>query len=184
MSYVPGYFGSPEQKAFEQGSNEAAVFIVASVATPFAAGYTPAAAAFAYDQGLTGAAYIYLRWQITAGTVSGIKELKEDQNNFEKYIASVRGNGVKKGSRPFKIPLDLKDVLTSPGKLPDFAVMQSRLKDLKQEFFENNFSEYIDIYKDNYAMIKHIYYFEKYLEPGKRRRFSNWCGEFNTVNTN
>ena len=60
--------------------------------------------------------------------------------------------------------------------------MQAELQKLKDEFFENKLDEYVDIYKSNYAIVKQIYYFEKYLEPKKRMRFSRWCNEFNVVN--
>jgi hypothetical protein len=53
---------------------------------------------------------------------------------------------------------------------------------LKDEFYEDKFSDYIDIYKDNYAMVKSIYYFEKYLDPKIKRRIFRWCSEFNVVN--
>jgi hypothetical protein len=31
-------------------------------------------------------------------------------------------------------------------------------------------------------MVKHIYFFEKYLEPGLKRRCRKWCDDFNYAN--
>lgn len=31
-------------------------------------------------------------------------------------------------------------------------------------------------------MVKHVYHFEKYLEPTIKRRIFRWCDEFNVVN--
>ncbi len=109
--------------------------------------------------------------------------MRIDQADFEKRVERVINNTPKKTyQKAFKIPEELKDIITSPGKRPDIGVMKKALQKLKDEFFEKKFSEYIDIYKDNYAMVKQIYYFEKYLEPKIRLRYSRWCNEFNLVN--
>ncbi|MCX6200176.1 MAG: hypothetical protein NTY88_13320 [Bacteroidetes bacterium] len=110
-------------------------------------------------------------------------ELRIDQADFEKRVQSVIHNIPKKAyQKTFRIPEELRDIITSPGKRPDVEVMKAKLQKLKEEFFEKQFSDYIDIYKDNYAMVKEIYYFEKYLEPKIRVRYSRWCDEFNLVN--
>jgi hypothetical protein len=109
-------------------------------------------------------------------------ELRSDQEIFEKCITSVRSRNSKKPPRPFHIPDDLSDIITTPAKRPELSVMQMELQKLKDEFLEKKLDEYIDIYKNNYAAVKSIYYIKKYLEPTKRRRFSRWCDEFNTVN--
>lgn len=109
-------------------------------------------------------------------------ELKKDQAEFEKTIAAIRGNTpLKSTAKPFHIPPELRDILTSPAKRPNLDVMKDALQKLKDEFYENNFSDYIDIYKDNYAMVKSIYHFEKYLDPKIKRRIFRWCSEFNVV---
>lgn len=108
-------------------------------------------------------------------------ELRQDQTNFEKCIEVMRERA-KNTPRPFHLPEDLKDILTSPGKLPDLQMMKMERKKLEDEFYENKFGDYIDIYKSNYAMLKRIYHFEKFLDPQIKRRVRRWCDEFNTVN--
>jgi len=31
-------------------------------------------------------------------------------------------------------------------------------------------------------MLKHVYFFQKYLEPGLKRRCQKWCEDFNYAN--
>jgi 2-keto-4-pentenoate hydratase/2-oxohepta-3-ene-1,7-dioic acid hydratase in catechol pathway len=66
--------------------------------------------------------------------------------------------------------------------MPEASVIREDIKRLKEEFFQYKLSDYIDIYKDNYAMTKFIYHFEKYLEPGLKRRCKKWCDDFNYAN--
>lgn len=110
-------------------------------------------------------------------------ELRKDQTNFEKCVEVARGNASKTLTmKPFHIPEELNNILTSAPKLPELDKMKEELQKLKDEFHEKKFSDYIDIYKDNYAMAKHVYHFEKYLEPTIKRRIFRWCDEFNVVN--
>ncbi len=32
---------------------------------------------------------------------------------------------------------------------------------------------------DNHAMFKHIYYWDKYVNPETKKRCQNWCSQFN-----
>jgi len=41
---------------------------------------------------------------------------------------------------------------------------------------------YIDIYKGTHSMLKFIYHFEKYLEPGLKKRCQKCCDNFNYAN--
>jgi hypothetical protein len=110
-------------------------------------------------------------------------ELKEDQAKFDKYVASIfEEKDTKLLKRKFNLPDDAIDVTSSPPKLPDLDILRNELQKLKDEFFEKKFADYIDIYKSNYAMVKSIYYFEKYLEPSLRKRLHKWCEDFNLVN--
>ena len=110
-------------------------------------------------------------------------ELKQDQKMFEKYIATILENKTGKSKRKsFKIPLDLVDISTTPPKMPSPEVLKSELEILKNDFFENKMGEYIDIYKGNYAMIKRIYWIQKYIDPVIKRRLKKWIDEFNLVN--
>jgi hypothetical protein len=110
-------------------------------------------------------------------------ELKSDQAKFDKYVESIfEEKDAKLLKRKFNLPDDVIDITTSPPKLPDLDVLRNELQKLKDEFFERKFADYIDIYKSNYAMVKTIYYFEKYLEPSLRKRVHKWCEDFNLVN--
>jgi hypothetical protein len=70
-------------------------------------------------------------------------------------------------AKPFKIPPKLKNIVTTDIPTPDPELVRQDLATLKQEFKSSKFESYIDIYKGTHAMLKHIYYYQKYLEPGQ-----------------
>ena len=110
-------------------------------------------------------------------------EYIDDQVRFKKSLAIAADNNKGKSKKKsFKIPADLKDFNTSPVKMPSADIIREDIKRLKEEFFQYKLSDYVDIYKDNYAMMKHIYWFEKYLEPGLKKRCRKWCEDFNYAN--
>jgi hypothetical protein len=88
------------------------------------------------------------------------------------------GNKTKKH---FVVPDWLRDVCSTPVKLPSRDLVQQDVDTLMQEFRDGKYHEYVDIHKSNYAMMKHIYPYERYLEQGLRRKLSNWCDRFNTA---
>ena len=67
-------------------------------------------------------------------------------------------------------------------KLPSADIVREDIKKLKDEFFEFTLSNYIDIYRENYAMLKEMYWFGRYLEPGLMRKCRKWCDNFNYAN--
>ena len=110
-------------------------------------------------------------------------ELKADQATFKKYIADILQNTDAKGKKKkFRVPEALRDITTSSPKMPAPEVLKAELEKLKEEFFQLKLSEYIDIYKGNYAMSKYLYNIQKYIEPTLRRRIGTWVGDFNLVN--
>jgi hypothetical protein len=110
-------------------------------------------------------------------------EYIEDQAKFKKYLESANENGKgKKKRKSFQLPYDLKDIITTPAKAPSVEAIREDLKKLKEEFFQFNLSDYIDIYKGNHAMMKFIYHYQKYLEPDLKKRCKRWCENFNYAN--
>jgi hypothetical protein len=110
-------------------------------------------------------------------------EFKADKDKFEKYVAGILQPDAKNIKRKrFRLPEYLKDITTSPATPPDPEVIKTELKKLKDEFFEHNLNEYIDIYKGSYAMPKDFYRFKKYLNPELTRRIYRWTEEFNLAN--
>lgn len=107
-------------------------------------------------------------------------EYKWDEADFKKKATAVKKTT--KGKKPFHVPAGLKDITTSPIPMPDPVSIKNDLARLKEEFFLHKMAEYIDIYKDNHAMMKFIYHFEKYLEPQLKRRCKKWCEDFNYAN--
>ncbi len=107
-------------------------------------------------------------------------DYKEDRANFQKKLATLKKSN--KGKRPYSLPSGLKDIQTSPIPAPSVELIRADLASLKQEFFEQKLGDYIDMYSGNHAMLKFIYHFEKYLEPGLKRRCSKWCDSFNYAN--
>ncbi|WP_394772930.1 hypothetical protein [Flavobacterium sp.] len=110
-------------------------------------------------------------------------EFIEDRTKFKKYVSeAAQNNKGKLKNKSYKLPADVNNITTSPPPMPEVNVIREDIKRLKEEFFEYKLSDYIDIYKDNYAMTKFIYHFEKYLEPGLKRRCKKWCDDFNYAN--
>lgn len=110
-------------------------------------------------------------------------EYIEDQAKFKKYLESAgENNKGKRKKKTFQLPYDLKDIFTSPAKAPSPDLIREDLKRLKEEFFQYNLSDYIDVYKGNHAMMKFIYHYEKYLDPELKKRCKRWCENFNYAN--
>lgn len=108
-------------------------------------------------------------------------ELKKGKDKLEERINSIFTG--KKKAKPFKLPARIKDIQPSEAKKPDIDIVKTYLKELKKEFFDNKYEEYIDIYGGNYAMMKHIYYYEKFIKPEIRSSTKRWVDNFNYVNT-
>lgn len=109
-------------------------------------------------------------------------ELIEDQEKFEQSLTnleSTRGKGKKKS---FHIPEELQDIETKPYLIAE-EIIRKDIEGLKAEFNIKKLIDYIDIYhKGTYAMFKEQYWFDKYLEPGKRKECKNWIERFNYAN--
>lgn len=107
-----------------------------------------------------------------------------DQEKFRNLVNTAmdvgKGKSAKKG---FKLPTGLKDITTSPAKYPPVETIREHIQQLKSEFFANKYADYIDLYKNTHAMMKFIYHYEKYLEPGLKRSMIKWCEAFNSANT-
>jgi hypothetical protein len=104
------------------------------------------------------------------------RELLEDQTRFEKKIAALKKRKVQK---PFQVPLDIRNITDTEIEKPNPEIIQSDLTRLKREFDIGNLGGYIDIYKGTHAMLRNFQDFEKYVEPGLKRRCRKWCDEFN-----
>ena len=86
-------------------------------------------------------------------------EYRADQEKFKKYLETADQNkGGKKKKKSFEINGDIRDVTTSPAKPPAPELIREDIARLKDEFFANKLSEYIDIYGGNHAMLKTIYF--------------------------
>lgn len=107
-------------------------------------------------------------------------EYKRSEAEFKKKLFANKNQTKRK--RPYELPSDLKDIKTSPPPTPDVALVKADLEILKSEFFQFKMNEYIDIYRGTHAMMKYVYYFEKYLEPNMKRRCKKWCDDFNYAN--
>lgn len=114
--------------------------------------------------------------------LSRYMELEEDKEKFHKYIESLKDLKKIKKRQHFKIPDDLKDIVTFPYHQPPREVVEKHIETLKQEFEKYKMVEYVDIYGGNHAMFKHIYYWDKYVNPETKKRCQNWCSQFNYAN--
>lgn len=108
-------------------------------------------------------------------------ELEEDKDKFHKYLNDLK-QGKKRRPR-FKIPEELEDITSQPYNHPPKEKVLNHIDELIKEFEKLKLIEFIDIFNDNYAMVKHIYFFDRYLEPIKRKLCDKWCFEFNYAQT-
>lgn len=108
-------------------------------------------------------------------------EYRQDQARFKTCMASLKENNKGKGKKAFVVP-DMYDITSPPPKAPEAAIIRKDIERLKEEFFEGKLNDYVDIYGGNHAMIKSIYWYEKYLEPGTKRKCQRWCDRFNYAN--
>ncbi len=109
------------------------------------------------------------------------QEFLEDKAAFDKKAALKSTPAAPKG-KPFSFPKGVKNITTSEIPKPDPEVVRQDLAQLKQAFNDGKFEAYVDIYNGTHAMLKHIYMFQKYMEPGLKRRCQKWCEDFNYAN--
>jgi hypothetical protein len=109
------------------------------------------------------------------------QEFLDDKAAFDKKAALQSTPAAPKG-KSYSFPKGMKNITTSEIPKPDPEVVRQDLAQLKQAFKEGKFEAYIDIYNGTHAMLKHIYMFQKYLEPGLKRRCQKWCEDFNYAN--
>lgn len=107
-------------------------------------------------------------------------EFVESEAAFRKSMADNKAR--KKGKRPYLLPDDSRDVQPTDPPKPDVQIVKDDLKRLKEEFFQFKMEEYIDIYRDNHAMTKFEYHYEKYLNPTMKSMCRKWCDSFNYAN--
>lgn len=88
----------------------------------------------------------------------------------------------KSKAKPFIFPKGVKNITTTDIPKPDPEIVRQHLAQLKAAFKTAKLTTYIDFYKGTHAMLKYIYHFEKYLEPGLKRRCQKWCEDFNYAN--
>jgi hypothetical protein len=111
------------------------------------------------------------------------EELVADQAAFDKKAAAMGGKKEKPGKGTgYRVPPKIRNIQTSDIPKPDPEVVRQDLARLKAEFKTGKFAAYIDVYKGTHAMLKRLYHFEKYLEPGLKRSCSKWCDDFNYAN--
>ncbi|MDQ2178798.1 hypothetical protein [Marinifilum sp. D714] len=108
-------------------------------------------------------------------------DLEEDKEKFHKYLTDLR-QGKKRRPR-FKIPENLTDITSEPYNHPPKEKVLKHIDSLMEEYESFKLNEFIDIFQDDYARVKHIYYFDRYIEPVKRKQCDKWCFEFNYAQT-
>jgi len=111
------------------------------------------------------------------------REMLEDKAAFERSLTRPKKPNKKtSGGKPFKMPDGIKNITTSPVPKPDADIVKQDLTKLKQEFTENNYAQYVDVYKGIHAMMKDLYLFRKYIATDIRHRCKKWCDDFNYAN--
>ncbi|WP_282126994.1 hypothetical protein [Marinifilum flexuosum] len=108
-------------------------------------------------------------------------KLEEDKEKFHKYLHDLK-QGKKRRPR-FKIPENLTDITSEPYNHPPKEKVLKHIDSLMKEYESLKLNEFIDIFENSHAMVKHIYYLDRYLEPSKRKQCAKWCFEFNYAQT-
>lgn len=108
-------------------------------------------------------------------------KLEEDKEKFHKYLNDLKQE--KKRRPRFKLPEELRDIDSQPYNHPPKEKVLDHIDSLLKEFEADKLVEFIDIFNDDYAMVKYIYYFDRYLNPVKRKQCDKWCFEFNYAQT-
>ena len=109
-------------------------------------------------------------------------EFLEEETKYKNHIEKAKENK-KHFQTPYQISKDTIDIISSPAKPPALDIIKADIKKLKKEFKQDRLNDYIDIYRDNHAMMKHIYFFDKYLASETRTRCNKWIKDFNYANT-
>ena len=104
-------------------------------------------------------------------------KLEEDQEKFQKYLHELK-QGKKKRPR-FNIPQNLENIESQPYNHPPKEKVLQHIDDLMREYEKDKLVEFIDIFRGSHAMMKSIYYFDRYLDPVIKRQCAKWCFEFN-----
>ncbi len=104
-------------------------------------------------------------------------KLEEDKEKFHKFLSELKQG--KKRRPKYKIPEQLENICTQPYNHPPKEKVLKHLDDLMQEFEKDKLVEFIDIFQESYAMVKHIYHFDRYIDPSIRRKCNKWCFEYN-----
>jgi hypothetical protein len=110
-------------------------------------------------------------------------EFKQSYENFKKKVAaaSIQKKATKK-SKSYQVPDAVKDIETSATPMPSIDLVKDDIKKLKEEFVQGKLGEYIDIYRDSYAMMKTDYMFLRYRDKVLGARCRKWCDNFNYAN--
>ena len=107
-------------------------------------------------------------------------DLLEDKEKFQKKIDSLKTQNKKR--KHFQIPAGLKNIESIPYSAPSKEIVKEHISALMDDFKKFKLSEYVDIFDDSYAMIKSIYYFDRYLKPELKKQCRKWCEDFNYAN--
>ncbi len=109
-------------------------------------------------------------------------QLKEDREKFNKYVESISAKEEGKKKPKFKLPDGLKDIPSSPPLMPPMESLEETIQKLKEEFKADKLSDYIDVYGENYAMMKQMYYFSNHLDGEIKKKAKKWIKDFNLAN--
>ena len=111
------------------------------------------------------------------------QEMLADKRSFERTVEKkASSHKQKKSAKPFLFPKGTKNITTSPVPKPGPEIVKADLARLKEEFRQNNYAAYVDVYKGIHAMMKHDYMFYRYREKGLPRAARKWCDDFNYAN--
>lgn len=110
-------------------------------------------------------------------------ELAGDQAKFEKYVNEINFPKGTKSKKHFKIPVDLRDIVSKPYSSATEDLVRTEIKTLMEEFVKFDLSEYIDFYNEKrYAMLKYDYRLNRYIKPEIKKFCKDWAFKFNYAN--
>lgn len=104
------------------------------------------------------------------------------KKNFNKLIEAAKGNSKLK-KKHFTLPDDIWNIpAASKAQPPPVEKVKEHIELLKQDFLQKSYSDYIDIIRDEFAIVKVMYRVEKYIDPRLLKNCEKWVNDFNYAN--
>lgn len=101
------------------------------------------------------------------------------QKEFEKKIVALGDKKKVKPGKAYRLLDDVRNFQSEPVPTPDINLIKADLERLQKEFLDGKLGQYVDVFKNSYAMMKSMYWYNKYLDDKIRKTCRKWIDDFN-----